>query len=151
VVRTQSALQRHRVKAKVLRLCISGRCSCGCSAKRTEPRFRSGARLLFPRCSIGEPPVASACLIQRTEQVSPQPSRIPTKSREKQLHNWTQQEQGNDRRGTMRSLILGKLGFFATLLGLKVESSVTAVFALCDRTGDVCCGEPRCSAYPEEV
>jgi hypothetical protein len=47
VVRTQSALQRHRVKAKVLRLCISGRCSCGCSAKRTEPRFRSGARLLL--------------------------------------------------------------------------------------------------------
>lgn len=36
--KTQSALQQHRVKAKVLRLCISGRYSCGRGARRTEPR-----------------------------------------------------------------------------------------------------------------
>jgi hypothetical protein len=53
-----------------------------------------------------------------------------SKKSEKSLRNWTAQGQGKRRRGTMRSLILGKLGFYATLWGQRVERAVTAAFAV---------------------
>jgi hypothetical protein len=40
-------------------------------------------------------------------------------------------DRGKKRRGTMRSLILGKLGFYVTLWGQRVERAVTAAFAVC--------------------
>jgi hypothetical protein len=53
------------------------------------------------------------------------------KSRKRAFAIGQRRDRGKKRRGTMRSLILGKLGFCATLWGQRVESAVTAAFAVC--------------------